>query len=124
MLVLVTLAIAGVAWWRLRTPARYFTAAEVQHVAVPVRRLELEFPQGREGIDYYGTLRMEVLIDEKGHVDRVDVLESTVPQAFRDHAVQVFSTAAFEPAQRNGAAVKSVKKVEVRFAPPIGSLRP
>ncbi|HWH42208.1 MAG TPA: TonB family protein [Usitatibacter sp.] len=124
MLVLVALAIAGVAWWRLRTPARYFTAAEVEHVAVPVRRLELEFPQGREGIDYYGTLRMEVLIDEKGHVDRVDVLESTVPQAFRDHAVQVFSTAAFEPAQRNGAPVKSVKKVEVRFAPPIGSLRP
>jgi TonB family protein len=67
---------------------------------------------------------MDVLIDENGHVDRVDVLESTVPQAFRDHAVQVFSTAVFEPAQRNGAPVKSVKRVEVRFAPPIGGVRP
>lgn len=124
LLVLAALAIAVVAGWRLRTPARYFTAAEVEHVAVPVRRLELEFPPGREGVDYYGTLRMEVLIDQKGHVDRVDVLESTVPQSFRDHAVQVFSTAAFEPAQRDGAPVKSVKKVEVRFAPPIGSIRP
>jgi protein TonB len=123
-MVVIALATAGVAWWRLRTPSRYFTAAEVEHVAVPVRRLELQFPQGREGIDYYGTLRMDVLIGENGHVDRVDVLESTVPQAFRDHAVGVFSAAAFEPAQRNGAPVKSVKKVEVRFAPPIGSIRP
>lgn len=124
VLVVVALAGAVAAWWWLRTPSRYFTAAEVEHVAAPVRRLELEFPQGREGIDYYGTLRMDVLIDEKGHVDRVDVIQSTVPQAFRDHAVQVFSTAAFEPAQRDGRAVKSVKKVEVKFAPPIGGMRP
>ena len=122
-MVVVALATAGVAWWRLRMPSRYFTAAEVEHVATPVRRLELEFPKGREGIDYYGTLRMDVLVDEKGHVDRVDVIQSTVPQAFRDHAVQVFSTAVFEPAQRNGRPVKSVKKVEVKFAPPIGGLR-
>ena len=124
ILVLVALAVTAATWWRLRTPSRYFTAAEVEHVAAPVRRLELQYPAGREGIDYYGTLRMDVLIDEKGHVDRVDVIQSTVPQGFRDHAVQVFSTAVFEPAQRDGRAVKSVKKVEVQFAPPIGGLRP
>ncbi|HET7401630.1 MAG TPA: energy transducer TonB, partial [Usitatibacter sp.] len=124
VLALAALAGAAAAWWWLRTPSRYFTAAEVEHVAAPVRRLELQFPEGREGIDYYGTLRMDVLIDEKGHVDRVDVIQSTVPQAFRDHAVQIFSTAVFEPAQRGGRAVKSVKKVEVQFAPPIRGLRP
>ena len=123
VLVLAALAGGAAAWWALRTPSRYFTAAEVEHVATPVRRLELEFPKGREGIDYYGTLRMDVLIDEKGHVDRVDVIQSTVPRDFRDHAVQVFSTAVFEPAQRNGRPVKSVKKVEVKFAPPISGLR-
>ena len=121
--VLAVMALAGAAALWLRTPSRYFTAVEVEHVATPVRRLELEYPQGREGIDYYGTLRMDVLIDEKGHVDRVDVIQSTVPRDFRDHAVQVFSTAVFEPAQRNGRPVKSVKKVEVKFAPPISGLR-
>jgi hypothetical protein len=55
-------------------------------------------------------------------VDRVPVLESTLPRTFRDSAVGAFSRARFEPALRKGRAVKSIKKVEVRFAAPLSEL--
>lgn len=119
--VLAAVAAAGL-WMHWRTPSRYFTASEVDHVATPLGDIGLAFPPSRGGIDYYGTLRLELYIDEQGRVDRVDVLESTVPASFRDEAVQRFAATRFEPATRKGRAVKSVKKVEVRFDSPLRGL--
>ena len=113
-------AIAG--WLALRTPARYFTAAEVDHVATPLRDVGLSFPGAPEGVEYYGTLRMDLYIDQRGRVDRVEVLESTLPDFLRDRAVRAFASTAFEPATRKGRPVKSVKKVEVRFEAPLRQL--
>lgn len=115
------LAFAAACAW-LWAPWHYFTAAQVDRVAAPLRDVGLEFPPGRAGIDYFGTLRMNVYIDAKGHVDRVEVLDATVPASFRDSAVRAFERARFEPALRWGRAVKSVKKVEVRFDAPVRSL--
>jgi TonB family protein len=106
---------AAAAWW-LHVPSTYFTREEVDHVAAPLKAVDLQFPQS--GPEMYGTLRMNVFISEKGAVDRVEVLESTVPPSFRNYAVDVFTATRFDPAQRGGRAVKSVKKVEVIFAPP------
>ncbi len=111
---------AAYAW--LWAPWRYFTAEEVDRVAYPLRDVGLVFPPGRAGIDYFGTLRMDVYVDAQGRVDRVDVLEATVPAAFRASAVHAFEQARFEPARRWGRAVKSVKKVEVRFEAPLPEL--
>ena len=114
---------AGIAaWLGLRTPSRYFTATEVDHVATPLRDVGLSFPKTHEGIEYYGTLRMDLYIDERGRVDRVEVLESTLPPSFRDRAVRAFAATPFEPATRKGRPVKSVKKVEVRFEAPLREL--
>jgi hypothetical protein len=55
-------------------------------------------------------------------VDRVDVLESSVPEAFRASAVERFRVTPFEPAVRYGRPVKSVKRVELRFVPTSGAL--
>jgi TonB family protein len=121
-LALALVASAIGAWLACRAPSRYFTASELDHVATPLSDIGLAFPKGREGIDYFGTLRMDVYIDEAGRVDRVQVLESTVPRTFRDSAVGAFSRARFEPALRKGRAVKSIKKVEVRFAAPLSEL--
>ncbi len=115
----VALAIAG---WMRRVPATYFPAAEVDRRAYPVRDIGLAFPKGREAVDYYGTLRMDVRIDEHGVVTRVDVLESSVPPAFREQAVRAFLAARFVPAEKGGRSVRSVKRVEVRFAAPVRSL--
>jgi TonB family protein len=96
-------------------PSRYFPANELDHVAAPLRAVDLSFPE--KGPEIYGKLRMNVFIDHRGVVDRVEVLESTVPPSFRNYAVDTFTATRFEPAQRGGRAVKSVKKVEVVFAP-------
>jgi TonB family protein len=120
-LAVVALAAAIFLWQR--PPARYFAESEVDHRATPLRRIDLEFPPGREGIDYYGTLRLDVYIGARGEVDRVDVIESHVPGAYLDSAVRAFATARFEPAQWHGRSVKSVKKVEVKFAAPLRGLQ-
>ena len=117
---LIAAGLAAYSW--LWTPWRYFPPDELARVAYPMRDVGLQFPPGREGIDYYGTLRLEVYIDERGHVDRVDVVESSVPESFRASAVAAFAGTPFDPAVRYGRPVKSVKKVEVKFAPPVRGL--
>lgn len=112
--------LAAYAW--LWTPWRYFPASELAHPAAPMRDVGLRYPPGKEGVDYYGTLRLDLYIDERGHVDRVEVLEATVPESFRASAVAAFAATPFDPAVRYGRRVKSVKKVEVRFAPPLRGL--
>ena len=114
--------VLGIACAWLWAPWRYFTAAEVDRVAFPLRDVGLAFPPGRAGIDYFGTLRMNVYIDAQGRVERVEVLEATVPASFRASVVRAFEQARFEPARRWGRAVMSVKKVEVRFDAPVPSL--
>jgi len=117
------LALAGACAW-LWAPWRYFTAAEVSHVADPMRDVGLAFPPAPEGVDYFGILRLDLYIDARGHVDRVEVVSSTVPASFRDGAVRAFGTTPFDPAVRYGLKVKSVKRVEVRFEPPVRGLNP
>lgn len=109
-------------WWWQRPPDRYFGLKEVDRAAYPNRRIDLEPPKGREGVDYYGTLRMDVFIDHRGNVERVEMLESTVPPSFREKAVKAFTGVDFEPALKAGRKVKSLKRVEIRFLPPIRDL--
>jgi len=120
-LLLAAAVVAALGWIR-RVPERYFAAEEVDRAAFPLRRVELPYPQGREGVDYFGTVRFELLVDERGEVERVDVLEANVPTAYLDQSAQAFLETRFEPAVKDGRKVKSVKKVEVRFAPPIRAL--
>ena len=114
-------ATIGASAW-LWTPWRYFPASEVARPAMPMQGLRLQYPPGREGVDYYGTLRLDVYIDERGHVDRIEVLESTVPESFRAAAMERFRVTPFEAARRYGLPVKSVKRVEISFAPPVNQL--
>ena len=113
---------AAYAW--LWAPWRYFTAKEVHHAAAPMHDVGLHFPPAPEGVDYYGILRLDLYIDARGHVDRVEVVSSTVPAAFRDDAVRAFEATPFDPAVRFGMPVKSVKRIEVRYEPPVRGLNP
>jgi TonB family protein len=114
-------ALFGAYAW-LWAPWRYFPADELARVAYPMRDVGLQYPPGVEGVDYYGTLRLNLYIDERGHVDRVEVVEATVPESFRASAVAAFGGTPFDPATRYGRPVKSMKKVEVKFAPPLRGL--
>ena len=111
---LIALAAAVAAWW-VHVPSRYFPASEVDHVAAPLRAVDLSFPEN--GPEIFGKLPLNLFIYHRGVVDRAEVLESTVPPSFRNYAVGVFTATRFDPAQRGGRAVKSVKKIEIVFAP-------
>src|SRR3954465_6167719 len=88
----IALAAAAAAWW-LHVPSRYFPANEVDHVAAPLHAIDLSFPE--TGPEIPGKLRMNVFIDHKGVVDRVEVLDSTVPPSFRNYAIEVFTRTRF-----------------------------
>ncbi|HXF79705.1 MAG TPA: hypothetical protein VN598_12625 [Usitatibacter sp.] len=104
----------------LRT--HHFTANEVNTRAIPWRDVDLTPPKGRNGVDYYGKLRLDIYIAANGAVERIDTAGSTVPQAFRQEAVKAFSSVGWEPAHKWGIRVPSVKRVEVDFEPPVGGL--
>jgi hypothetical protein len=101
---------------------RYLPASELDAKPYPMRRIDLDFPASKDGIEYYGKVRMNVFIDSHGGVDRVEVLDSRVPQRLRDIAVNAFSQARWEPGRKWGLRVKSVKEVEVDVEPPAGAL--
>jgi hypothetical protein len=102
-----------------REDSRYLTAAEVDSKAFPLRNVELDFPRTADGAEYYGALKLNVFISAAGRVERVEVVEATLPASFRDAAVRTFSEVRWEPARKAGARVKSVKAIEVRYDPPL-----
>ncbi|WP_185738320.1 energy transducer TonB [Variovorax beijingensis] len=56
-----------------------------------------------------------LFIDERGHVQRVDAEESTLPSAFEQAAREAFMAAEFSPGEVDGHAVRSKQRVEVIF---------
>lgn len=99
---------------------RYFPASELDRKPYPMRRVDLDPPQVQNGVEYYGKLRLDVFIDARGAVDRVEVIGAEVPGRLRDDAVKAFSQSRWEPGRKWGVRVKSVKRVEIDFEPPPG----
>jgi hypothetical protein len=98
----------------------YFDTKWLDPRPYPLRAVELQPPKEKNGIEYYGKLRMDVYIDADGAVDHVDAHESLVPQAFRDEAARAFSQVRWEPGRLWGMRVKSVKRIEVDIDAPPG----
>lgn len=98
----------------------YFDSKGLDPRPFPLRGIVLTPPPSKEGIDYFGKLRLDVYIDAGGKVDHVDVVDSTVPLDLRVEAVRAFSQVQWEPGRKWGVRVKSVKRVEVDLTPPPG----
>jgi hypothetical protein len=98
----------------------YFESKHLDPKPYPLRGLVFEPPKSKNGIDYFGKLRLDIYIDETGKVDHVDMLDSTVPLPLRDEALSAFSKVQWEPGQLWGMRVKSVKRIELELTPPPG----
>ncbi len=123
-LALAALAVAAAAAVWVRDHYHYYTAAEVDRGAFPLKAIDLPYPPASNGVERYGKLELQVYIDAQGRVDRVDLLDSTVPRAYQEVALRAFREAGFGPALRGGRPVKSTKKIEVQFTPPVGNPGP
>jgi hypothetical protein len=98
----------------------YFDSAGLDPRPYPLRGISFVPPKSKNGIDYFGKLRLDVYIREDGKVDHVDVLDSTIPLDLKAEAIRAFTEAAWEPGRKWGVRVKSVKRIEVDLTPPPG----
>jgi len=115
------LAAAAFGFWFFLDPT-YYPVAEVDRKPYPMRQVDLGFPSPEKGIEYYGKLRIDVYIGRDGATDRVEVLGSNVPARFPAAAVRALEQASWEPARMGWRRVKSVKRYELDFEPPVRSL--
>jgi len=98
----------------------YFDSKDLETRPYPLNGISFAPPKSRNGIEFYGKLHLDVYIDAAGKVDRVELLDSTVPLDLRDEAVKSFTLARWQPGRKWGMAVKSVKRIEVDLEPPPG----
>jgi TonB family protein len=102
--------------------SRYFPERELDRRPYPMRRVDVDFPAARTGLEYYGRIKIHVFINAQGAVDKVEVAGSAVPAALRDAAVRAFAQTRWEPGRKWGVRVNALKVVEVDFEPPLPGL--
>jgi len=104
--------------------AHYFDSRGLDPKPYPLRGIDLAPPASKNGVEYYGKMRLDIYIDADGTVNHVEVGESTVPPEVREAAIRAFSGARWEPGRKWGIRVRSVKRVEVDLTPPPGLQQP
>ena len=99
----------------LPRPAKYYTSAEVDVKATPLKlknavRTSDNFPLGR-----IATVKVRLFISERGIVDRFEILEAEhLPD---QNLLDDFRAVVFRPAELDGRPVKSQKVVGISFVP-------
>lgn len=96
---------------------RYFTGLEVDVRAEPLNDPPLIYPQRAYQSRIRGKVILRILINERGGVDEVMVLESEPRGVFEEAALDAARALQFSPALRFGHRVKSQKTLEVAFDP-------
>ena len=96
---------------------RYFTGLEVEVRAEPLNDPPLVYPQRAYQSRIRGKVMLRILINERGGVDDVLVVESEPRGVFEAAALDSARALQFSPALRFGSRVKSQKTIEVAFDP-------
>ena len=111
-------AAAGAWYWHSYDP-RYYTASELEHAAYPLALVHVDPMPMVNGVEYFGKIRFDLYIGTNGRVERLEMIESTMPARVADDVVKAFTTARWQPGRmKDGREVKSVKRVEVNYEVP------
>ena len=98
-------------------PARYYTSREVGVRAAPLNDITFVYPQLAYQNRIRGRVALRILINERGEIDDISVVESEPRGVFDDTALGATKMLAFSPAIRDGRPVKSEKTIEIVFDP-------
>lgn len=98
-------------------PERYYNSREVDVRAQPLNEVPLIYPQLAYQNRVRGVVLLKILINERGAIDDVLVVESEPKGTFEAAALNATLATRFTPAIRNSRPVKSQKMVEIRFDP-------
>ena len=96
---------------------RYFTSSEVDVRAEPLNEVDLVYPLRAYQSRIRGKVTLRLLINERGVLDDVIVLQAEPRGVFEDAALTATRALQFSPARRLGRSVKSQKTIEVDFDP-------
>ena len=96
---------------------RYYGASELDVLAQPISQILLLPPDIPPAERKRMRLELLVLINERGTVDEVRVVDATLPEEFTAPIVAVFRGASYSPALKDGAAVRSRKIIEINYSP-------
>jgi TonB family protein len=94
-------------------PPDYIDARELTEKPEPENEVSLDYPHVAIARD--GVVRLTLFISETGKVDRVEVEESTLPDAYQKAAQATFAQARFTPGRLDGKSAKSKLHIEVRY---------
>lgn len=64
-----------------------------------------------------GVVRLRAYIDERGRVEKVDILSSIPAGVYEQAAIEAVTGTTFSPARRSGMAVKTYKELEINIDP-------
>lgn len=81
----------------------------------PANPVILPPPEDVAHAETQGHAVLELFIDEHGHVDRIEVLDSNAPATFVDAAKESFRATLFTPGLKDNQPVPSRIKIEVRY---------
>lgn len=98
-------------------PDRYYNSREVDVRAEPVNEVPLIYPQFAYQNRVRGVVLLKILINERGTIDDVSIVEADPKGTFEGAARNAIVATRFSPAVRNGRPVKSQKMLEVKFDP-------
>lgn len=97
-------------------PAKYYTALELDRRPQPMEHIEPVYPA--LALSPTGRVTLALYIGEDGEIDRLEVEAADQTGDFASSARKAFGSARFLPGVRNGVAVKSLMRIEVRFGEP------
>lgn len=95
---------------------RYYLPDEVHERAKVVVDIDPYLDSMRD-LPGSGSATLSLWINEFGEVDQVRVVTSDLEASFEEALADQFRAARFKPALREGGAVKSLMKIEVRILP-------
>jgi TonB family protein len=100
----------------LLPPVKYYTALELDRRPQPLDHIEPVYPA--LALSPVGRVTLALYIGENGEVDWLEVEAADQTGDFASSARKAFASARFLPGVRNGVAVKSLMRIEVRFGEP------
>ncbi|OYW36730.1 MAG: hypothetical protein B7Z35_11795 [Hydrogenophilales bacterium 12-61-10] len=103
------------------TDLTYYPANQLDVHPWVMSKIAPEYPKAASENGLSGSVKVEINVDENGQVQRLRTINSTPPGVFDQSVMDAFRKADFQPACRNGFAVRSVIHINVQFdfdAPP------
>lgn len=120
--ILMAMGLAG-AGWMMVEELRYLEPVELDRKPYPLRRVDLDPIEARNGVEYFGKVKLRIYIRKGGSVDHVDVVNSMLPPEATGKAVKAFADTQWEPGMKGGRSRRSVNVVEVDFEPPTPGIK-